>query len=348
MPLLKFFTKPFRRRIQRIAISLVILGIASSGAGIWLLAEKMVTPRRRATSEWHEKILAAPEEYGLTLSPFTVASTDGTKLEAILVKPTSVPGTAKKRREMERRLSNAGFSTNNKGLVLLIHGRGGIKEDALPITERFVAAGFSAVIFDTRAHGQSGGRFCTYGQLEVDDALAVLEAARDKAGFDETIPTYGFGYSLGASVMIQTLSKTDDITASAVVAPFGDLEQLVIYSGGKFSKRQFPHWMAKSVVRLSELRAGFKCSEIAPLKAATSINEPMFVVHGKLDTVIPIDHGRRIFDAIPHSNKRWLESEDAYHGDVLAKGGDDLYQEILEFYLSSSSQAFRNHSPKIR
>ncbi len=335
MTLRKWITPRFNKRFRKCIGIFSALAVFGTGVGIWLLADKMVTPRRMLIQDWQRKILNEPAEYGIAVDPFQVIASDGTKLEAILVMPHETPGTAKKRFGMGNRLHASGHGTENCGLVLLLHGRSGMKENALPITERFVAAGFTCVIFDARAHGQSEGRFCTFGQCEVDDALTVLEAARDREGIDSTAPTFGFGYSLGAAVLVQTLAKTDKIKAAATIAPFCDLEELVVYSSGKYSAGHLPHWMAKSVVRLGELRGGFRSQNLNPLTAATPIAVPTFVIHGKLDGVIPVDHGRQVFVAIPNENKRWREFDHATHGNIWLEGGDDLYQEILEFYLST-------------
>ena len=59
------------------------------------------------------------------------------------------------------------------------------------------------------------------------------------------------------------------------------------------------------------------------------------VVHGQLDTMIPPAHGQRVFAAIGDDRKIWRSVAGAQHGNVLMQGGDDLYEQMVRFYLAA-------------
>ena len=138
----------------------------------WIGSEQFVVPTRRALEPRHREALAHPAEFGLEIDTFTVSRPGGTGgapllLEAALLSPAARPGKAEKTRRMRDRLRAAGQSLPGwgqcRGTVVMLHGRSGIKEDAFPVAERFVAGGFRCLIYDARAHGRSGGRFTTFG-----------------------------------------------------------------------------------------------------------------------------------------------------------------------------------------
>jgi pimeloyl-ACP methyl ester carboxylesterase len=52
--------------------------------------------------------------------------------------------------------------------------------------------------------------------------------------------------------------------------------------------------------------------------AAPNITVPALLVHGERDDIVPVELGRRLFDALP-GPKRWLEVRGAGHNDLLAR-----------------------------
>jgi len=83
------------------------------------------------------------------------------------------------------------------------------------------------------------------------------------------------------------------------------------------------------------IRAGFDPFRISPLHGVEQSTHPIFFIHGELDEVIPVEHTRRLHAAAAGPKKLRLIPDGA-HGNVLAKGGDDLYREMIEFCLAAS------------
>ena len=54
---------------------------------------------------------------------------------------------------------------------------------------------------------------------------------------------------------------------------------------------------------------------------------------GARDKLIPIAQGHRIFERLPVEKRRWREIPDGYHYNVLAAGGDDLYEAMIHFFI---------------
>ena len=70
-----------------------------------------------------------------------------------------------------------------QGAVVYLHGIADNRGSAAGIVERFVARGFDVIAYDSRAHGASEGRHCTYGYYEKHDLRRVL----DQVGADNVI-----------------------------------------------------------------------------------------------------------------------------------------------------------------
>lgn len=234
-------------------------------------------------------------------------------------------------------IARMGSGDVQPGTVVMHHGRGGIKEDAFPVAERFVAAGFRCLIFDARAHGTSGGEFTTFGAREVDDLRAVIDAAEERFGKETLGPLVGFGISLGAAVMVQALPEEPRLQAAVVVCPFAELSEAIHRAVGNIIDPRMPPFLTRLVMQTGGLRGGFSPSSIRPVRNAEDVSVPVMVVHAEDDRVIPLESGRRVFEALPKSpdQHQWRLVPDAGHGNVLAVGGDDLYQEMIEFWLGA-------------
>ena len=90
--------------------------------------------------------------------------------------------------------------------VVLAHGFGGTKEARLDAyAERFAAAGFAALVFDYRHHGDSGGepRLLIDVERQQADWRAAIEFARAADGVDpERIVAWGTSFSGGHVVEV--------------------------------------------------------------------------------------------------------------------------------------------------
>jgi len=335
---------PARRPAVRMALliiaSLAFLAFLALALGIVAGANHLVVPKRRSLEERHEDVLSRPAEYGMSLEPFTVTTADGWTLRAFLAEPVpeSQMGEAERTRRLLRRLDEAGHAlpVEPRGTVVFLHGRGGLKENMLTIGQRFVAANYRCIVYDARAHGESEGRFCTYGQREKDDLSRVLDQVeRILDGRGETLgPVAGFGLSLGGSVLLQALEEEGRIEAAVVVAAFADLREIVRFTANKMARLSLPCWIPDTTTRVGGWRAGFDPAAVRPMASAGRAGIPVFIAHGARDGVIPVGDSRQIANSLRHPRSIHREVPEGYHFNVLAEGGDDLYQEMVEFVLA--------------
>ncbi len=320
----------WRSRVWFGSTGLVLATGASLG---WIGSEQLLKPTRRPLEPRHEAVLENPAEFGLRLGESYVVTTgDGIGLHCFLISPAESPGAAVKTRRMRERL---GVAPRISATVVMLHGRSGIREDAFPVAERFVAAGFQCLVYDARAHGVSGGEFSTYGAREVDDLRVVLDDAETRFGRERLGPMVGFGISLGAAVLLQTLPEEPRLESAVVVAPFADLPSVLHRAVGNVVDPRMPTVLTRMVTTLGGWRGGFSPTAIRPAESARGIGVPVLVVHGELDRVIAPEDGRRVFAGLSSPASRFRLVKGGRHHDVLAVGGDDLYEEMIEFWLAT-------------
>ncbi len=322
--------------LRLLLLSVTLLAVAGGAVVLWIGSSYFLAPGRRAPEPRHRDVLDRPAEYGLALEPFTVTAADGVPLAALLATLSPEPGRAEKTRRMAVRLGPPPASP--RGTAVLLHGRGGMKEDMLAIAERFVAGGYRCVVYDARCHGESGGWSCTFGHRETQDLSAVLDrvAALLSERGEDPGQVCAMGISLGAAVLLQSLPREPRLSAIVAVAPFATLPEVVDRAAKRAIHPSIPGWFVAGTMRAGGWRAGFDPFSISPLRSVATAGQPVFFAHGARDGIIPAEHSERLHAAAA-GPKALRIVPDGHHSDVLAKGGDALYEEMIAFCLAAGA-----------
>jgi pimeloyl-ACP methyl ester carboxylesterase len=170
---------------------------------------------------------------------------------------------------------------------------------------RFASRGFDVLIYDSRAHGESAGDFCTYGFFEKHDLHRVLDMAAPG-------PIVLFGASLGAAVALQEAAIDERVTAVVAAETFSDLRTVATERAPFF----FPDTAIRQAFELAERRARFQVDAVSPVAAAAAIKVPVLLVHGAEDRDTPPDHSRRVYRALA-GPKRLILVPGARHNESL-------------------------------
>jgi pimeloyl-ACP methyl ester carboxylesterase len=102
--------------------------------------------------------------------------------------------------------------SHNKATIILLHGYGANRMELIQHVEILARHGYGALIYDLRAHGQSGGKQRTYGWLDVQDVKAALDYLDHLDGVD--MNRIGiFGFSVGGQIAIRAAADMDTIQA---------------------------------------------------------------------------------------------------------------------------------------
>jgi pimeloyl-ACP methyl ester carboxylesterase len=192
-----------------------------------------------------------------------------------------------------------------RGTVVFLHGVADNRGSSVGIIAHFRNRGYDVVAYDSRANGQSTGEICTYGYYEKQDLSRVIDTI-------EVSPVIVVGGSLGAAVALQAAPEDDRIRAVVAAETFSDLHTIAI--------ERAPWILTPGMIRKAfleaEQRGRFVVDEVSPVRAATRISIPVFLVHGADDRDTPPDHSRRVFAAL-RGPKRLRIVERARHGASL-------------------------------
>lgn len=276
-----------------------------------------------------------PADYGLSITSHDCL--EG-QVPCLLVEPDALAGVGKRGKILRKQLVAKGVKLSAygriNGVIVLLHGRKGRKEDLLPVAERFVAAGFRCVLPDLPAHGDSPIDYMSFGSSKFERQLPakVLEDIRAKFGLPDE-PAALWGISMGGAFAVNSAGdRPDKWDAMMVVSSFARLEDVL--------KSQIPEqWKPLFPTLLSlldferNLQQRPTIRSIRPRQIAQTLTLPALLVHGDEDIFVSEQQGQNLYAALGSSHRDWLTVSGAGHRNVLATSMP-VYSEMSQWLLS--------------
>ncbi len=215
-----------------------------------------------------------------------------------------------------------------KGVIILVHGIGGCKEHFLNLSKELSELGIETIIFDGRAHGKSGGKYCTYGFKEKEDISKIVDEVENR---NPNFVIGIWGNSLGGAIAIQALEFDKRIDFGIIESAFTELDKIVY----DYKKRILHGIGLKMLSDYALKRAGeianFDPDKVKPVESVKNIEQPILISHGDSDKNISIEYGRELFKNLKSSDKELVVIEGAGHFDLFIKGGDKYKVKIIKF-----------------
>ena len=213
-----------------------------------------------------------------------------------------------------------------QGGILLMHG---VRSNRREMLERAVflhQAGYSVLLFDFQAHGESEGEQITFGYLEAQDAEAAFAYLQRRIPGQ---PIGVIGVSLGgASALLSSVSQTAHaLVLEAVYPTFAEAvaNRIAIRFG------PLGRYLTPLVTWQVEPRLGFNPQWLAPIARISQIKAPVLLVAGSEDRHTLLAESKRLFQQAPEPKAFWAipgASHQNFHQHVR----EDYEKRILSFF----------------
>jgi dipeptidyl aminopeptidase/acylaminoacyl peptidase len=218
----------------------------------------------------------------------------------------------------------------NGGAVLVLHGNAARRDSMMPHARYLLAAGYTVLTPDSRAHGSSGGNIETYGLRETDDAHRWINLLASLHGNSRL---YGLGESLGAAILIEALPGEKRLRAVVADCPFATLEEAAY---DRLSRRLYlPRTLAWAPLQLglSYGRAvyGVDLLQASPVTAIRQSTAPVLLIHGTRDLSTLPYHSRQLHAANPGATELW-EVPGAGHTQSRAMQPEEYRRRVLAWF----------------
>jgi pimeloyl-ACP methyl ester carboxylesterase len=211
--------------------------------------------------------------------------------------------------------------------ILLFHGNGEIASDYDGISPLYTNLGINLLVVDYRGYGSSDGT--PQASYLLADALAVHKKTRALL-IEHNLrvkPLYVMGRSLGSAAAIEIAQYASAKTIEPPIAG------LIIESGFAYTLPLLVTLGLHSVTQDIKNEAdGFDHrTKIA------QIDMPTLIIHGEQDQLIPIKHGRALFEHSGAEDKRFVPIPKAGHNDLLFTGQTTYFEALRRFIFGGKS-----------
>jgi len=196
------------------------------------------------------------------------------------------------------------------------------------MSKKLNAEGFNTVALDLRAHGQSGGQFCTFGVKEKRDVSALIDYLDSEENIDLNIGLWG--QSLGGAIGIQALSTDKRLKFGIIESTFSDFRTITHEYFKYHLGFNFPVFTNYLINRAGEI-SNFNPNEAKPSIYCKNISQPILLIHGDLDKRINIKYAKENFANLSSENKTFNEIKGANHLNVWEVGGSGYFDQTIRF-----------------
>ena len=195
--------------------------------------------------------------------------------------------------------------------VVYFHGNGGNLSYCDWVGEALAARGFDVLLFDYRGYGRSEGATTDERGLYADADAAYDFVTRGRGADARRVVLYGQSLGTAAAADVASRRRCGALVLESGLSSASDMAGEII------------PWLPRFVRGLTrnKLDSAGKLPRVAC---------PVLVAHGDRDEIIPVAHGRKLFDAAPEP-KRLHVVEGAGHNDLSIVGGGRYIDTLAEF-----------------
>jgi alpha-beta hydrolase superfamily lysophospholipase len=262
----------------------------------YTISRMMIRPRRR-------KITVTPAKFDLAFESVQIETSDRLKLQAwVIDRPWA------------------------RGTVALFHGMRHNRQTMLSRAKFLHDAGYRVVAIDHRSHGESQGKFVSFGWYE---SLDVLATGQYLAARWPDSPRVALGISMGASAIVMAGRPAG---WNAVI-----LEGIYPELPVAFKRRigqNYPKWfntVYPLVVWLTQKKLHVRIAQVHPVQVIPTFESiPSLILTGTSDRVAPPEDAIRVHRAAGERSELVL-IPGAGHNDVAEVGGAGYREKIVDF-----------------
>ena len=298
------------RRSRRFLFALLLYLAFCTVGGVFLADGTLHPARRPLTEEEAAAMRQSAQALDADLEDVAITAQDGAVLRGWMVRPRHGNGNA----------------------AILLHGQADNRMGMMGYAQLLLAHGFAVLLPDARAHGVSGGQLATYGLLERNDIRQWFELLGAREG-----PSciFGFGESMGAAQLLQSLNTGARFCAVAAESSFASFREIAYDRMGQ--PLHLGPWVGRTffrpLVEVAFLRArwkyGLDMEKVSPEDSVAATTVPVLLIHGQVDSNIPVRHSRLIHRR--NSNTQLWEVQGADHCGAISTAPREFEQRLLNW-----------------
>lgn len=219
-------------------------------------------------------------------------------------------------------------AATNRGAIVLLHGIRASRLSMLNRARMLKGLGYSTLLIDLQAHGESTGERITIGYLEKEDVRAAVAFARSKHP-NEPIGVIGVSLGGAAAVLGSPLGVDAMVIESVYSTICEAVENRVRAKLGILSD-------VPALLLLAQLqwRLGVPQEALRPIERIAQVRCPLLIVSGEEDVHTTASETRAMYAAAAEPKQLWL-IEGAGHVDLERVNAVEYQRRVAKFFEES-------------
>ena len=217
-----------------------------------------------------------------------------------------------------------------KKIVICFHGytsRG--MNDYTGLSSYYLPHGYSMLLVDERAHGESEGTYIGFGFLDRMDALKWIDWVLETCGEDVRILLHGT--SMGGATVLMTSGLNLPEQVKGIISDCAFTSPKEVFTHVLHTMIHLP---AFPIMQISDVinrkRAGYGLDDCNAAREVQKATVPILFIHGSADTFVPCSMCDTIYENCT-SPKKKLIVEGAAHAESFYKDTEAYENAMTEF-----------------
>jgi fermentation-respiration switch protein FrsA (DUF1100 family) len=216
--------------------------------------------------------------------------------------------------------------------IILIQGTGHHRNSpqirALRLGRDLVEHGFSVLLFDFRARGESEGSRSSEGDREQWDLMGAIDYVNSRGIPLERIGLLGF--SLGAGVALLVAAQEPRIPA--IVSDGGFLDYMMDLQFFRVGPFHFPAWFAWIIAFVGRIFFKADFSKVRPAEVIEQVDQPVFFIHGEDDLVVSAEESKELYNISGNPEDRIWIVPNTEHVNIYRKMSKTYVNRVTRFF----------------
>lgn len=189
--------------------------------------------------------------------------------------------------------------------------------DYIGLSDYYLKRGYSMLLVDERAHGESEGEYIGFGCLDRMDAVNWIGWLIRRAGEDVQILLHGTSMGGASVLMASGLELPKQV--KGIVSDCGFTSAKEVFTHVLHSMYHLPAFPMIQIASLvNKKKAGYTLGECNAAKEVRKAEVPILLIHGSADTFVPCSMCEKIYENIA-SEKKMLIVDGAAHAESYYK-----------------------------
>lgn len=214
--------------------------------------------------------------------------------------------------------------------VICFHGytSEGMK-DYIGLSGYYLERGYSMLLVDERAHGQSEGTYIGFGCKDRWDALKWIEWVIQTCG--EQVQILLHGTSMGGATVLMTSGLSLPGQVKGIISDCAFTSPKYVFTHVLHSMYHLPAFPLIPITDwINKKRADYGMDECNAAREVRKAKVPILMIHGKADTFVPVSMCQEIYDNCA-SPKKLLVVPGAAHAESYYKDTESYEKALDEF-----------------